>query len=239
VCHVHEKCCAEKKEMKFITLPPYYAGNFTRFPSTSVRFLRDVGVSVVSKDVVVIFCIPSAVVLVVIPIVARHLRSVLEDWAFVSAMSRSWLTAVLAGVEGKIGVPVSRLFTFEAEVSTSKFGQREMSVFPFLLLGSRSGMRSGMRSRGGQGRIGSGRCSRNGTVGGRESDGLLVDAGRFLLLRDDGMSVFADGFHCLLEGSGLFDSEDINSDWIGRGATRWCSKSLSESGVLVVRQESS
>ena len=157
MCHVHEKCCAEKKEMKFITLPPYYAGNFTRFPSTSVRFLRDVGVSVVSKDVVVIFCIPSAVVLVVIPIVARHLRSVLEDWAFVSAMSRSWLTAVLAGVEGKIGVPVSRLFTFEAEVSTSKFGQREMSVFPFLLLGSRSGMRSGMRSRGGQGRIGSGR----------------------------------------------------------------------------------
>jgi len=73
VCHVREKCCTVKKEMKFVTLPLYYAGNLTRFPSTSVRFPRNVGVSVVSKDVVIVFRVPSAIVLVVVPIVARRL----------------------------------------------------------------------------------------------------------------------------------------------------------------------
>ena len=73
MCHVHKKCCTVKKEMKFVTLPPYYAGNLTGFPSTSVRFPRNVGVSVVSEDVVVIFRVPSAIVLVVVPIVARCL----------------------------------------------------------------------------------------------------------------------------------------------------------------------
>ena len=133
VCHVHEKCCTVKKEMKFVTLPPYYAGDLTGFPSTSVRFPRNVGISVISKDVVVVFRIPSAIVLVVVPIVARRLRSVLEDWAVVSAMTRSWLTAVLAGVGGTINVPVSSLGTFEAESATSKFGRREARGFPFLL----------------------------------------------------------------------------------------------------------
>jgi len=108
--------------MKFVTLPPYYAGNLTGFPSTSVRFPRNVGVSVISEDIVVIFHVPSAIVLVVVPIVARCLRSVLEDWAVVSTMTRSWLTAVLAGVGGTINVPVSGPGTFEAESATSKFG---------------------------------------------------------------------------------------------------------------------
>ena len=116
-----------KKEMKFVTLPPYYAGNLTGFPSTSVRFARNVGISVV------VFRVPSAIVLVVVPIVARRLRSVLEDWAVVSAMTRSWLTAVLAGVGGAISVPVSGPSTFEAESATSKFGRREARSFPFLL----------------------------------------------------------------------------------------------------------
>jgi len=98
VCHVHEKCCTVKKEMKFVTLPLCYAGNFTGFPSTSVRFPRNVGISVISKEVVIVFRIPSAVVLMVVPIIACHLRSVLEDWAVVCAMSRSWLTAVFADV---------------------------------------------------------------------------------------------------------------------------------------------
>ena len=134
-----------KKEMKFVTLPPYYAGNLTRFPSTSVRFPRNVGVSIISEDIVVVFRVPSAMVLVVVPIVARHLRSVLEDWAVVSAMTRSWLTAVLAGVGSTFSVPMSRPGTFEAESTTSNFGQREARGFSFLL---RS--RSGIRSRGRQ-----------------------------------------------------------------------------------------
>jgi len=133
VCHVREKCCTAKKEMKFVTLPPYYARNLTGFPSTSVRFPRNVGVSIISKDVVVVFCIPSAIVLVVVPIVACHLRSVLEDWAVVSVMTRSWLTAVLAGVGGTVNIPVSSPGTFEAESATSKFGRRETRGFSFLL----------------------------------------------------------------------------------------------------------
>ena len=145
-----------KKEMKFVTLPPYYAGNLTGFPSTSVRFARNVGISVVSEDIVVVFRVPSAIVLVVVPIVARRLRSVLEDWAVVSAMTRSWLTAVLAGVGGTVNVPVSSPGTFEAESATSKFSRREARGFSFLL-----GSRSGIRSRGGRGRVGSGRHSRN------------------------------------------------------------------------------
>ena len=161
VCHVREKCCTVKKEMKFITLPPYYAGNLTGFPSTSVRFPCNVGVPVVSKDVVIVFHIPSAIVLVVIPIVARHLQSVLEDWAVISAMTRSWLMAVLADVGGTVNIPVSSPGTFEAESATSKFGRRETRGFSFLL-----GNRSGIRLRGGRGRVGSGRRSRNGTVGG-------------------------------------------------------------------------
>ena len=122
VCHVHKKCCTVKKEMKFITLPPYYARNFTRFPSTSVGFPHNVGISVISKDIIVIFCVPSAVVLVVVPIVACRLRSILEDWAVVHVMSRSWLMAVLAGVAGTISIPVSSFGAFEAESKTSKFG---------------------------------------------------------------------------------------------------------------------
>ena len=122
-----------KKEMKFVTLPLYYAGNLTGFPSTSVRFTRNVGISVVSEDIVVVFRVPSAIVLVVVPIIARRLQSVLEDWAVVSTMTRSWLTAVLAGVGGAINVPVSSPGTFEAESATSKFGRREARGFPFLL----------------------------------------------------------------------------------------------------------
>jgi len=161
VCHVRKKCCTVKKEMKFITLPPYYARNLTGFPLTSVRFPRNVGISVVSKDVVVVFRVPSAIVLVVVPIVACCLRSVLEDWAVVSAMTRSWLMAVLAGVGGTINIPMSSPGTFEAESATSKFGRREARGFSFLL-----GNRSGIRSRGGRGRVGSSRRSRNGTVDG-------------------------------------------------------------------------
>ena len=103
-----------KKEMKFVTLPPYYAGNLTGFPSTSVRFACNVGMSVISEEVVVVVHVPSAIVFVVVPIVARRLRSVLEDWAVISAMSRSWLMAVLAGVEGTVSVPMSGVCTFEA-----------------------------------------------------------------------------------------------------------------------------
>ena len=121
MCHVHEKCCIVKKEMKFITLPPYYAGNFTGFPSTSVRFPCNVGVSVVSKDVVVVFHIPSAIVLVAIPIIACHLRSVLEDWIVIHAMSKSWLMTVLTGVASTISVSVSSFSAFEAKSTTSKF----------------------------------------------------------------------------------------------------------------------
>jgi len=73
VCHVHEKCCTMKKEMKFVTLPPYYAGNLTRFPLTSVRFPCNVGMSIVSKEVVVVVHVPSAIVFVVVPIIARCL----------------------------------------------------------------------------------------------------------------------------------------------------------------------
>jgi len=82
--------------------------------------------------------------------------------------------------------------------------------------------------------MGSGRCSRNGTVGGRESDSFLVGVGRFLVLRD-GASIFADGFHGLSESSGFFDGEDVNGDWIGGGSTRWGSESLGEIGAFVVR----
>jgi len=209
VCHVREKCCTVKKEMKFVTLPLYYAGNLTGFPSTSVRFPRNVGVSVVFEDIVIVFRVPSAIVLVVVPIVARRLRSVLEDWAVVSAMTRSWLMAVLAGVGGAIKIPVSCPGTFEAESATSKFSQREARGFSFLL-----GNRSGIRSRGGRGRVGSGRCSRNGTVGGQESDGLWVGVGRFLVLRDDGACIFSDGFHCLLESTGFLDREYVDEDGV-------------------------
>jgi len=133
VCHVHKKCCTVEKEMKFITLPPYYAGNLTSFPSTSVRFPRNVGVSIVSKDVVVIFRIPSAVVLVVIPIIAHCLRSVLEDVAVVRTMSRSWLMAVLAGVTGIICIPMTGVGAFEAKSKAGKFGRRKMSGLSFLM----------------------------------------------------------------------------------------------------------
>ena len=75
------------------------------------------------------------------------------------------MTAVLAGVGGTINIPVSSPGTFEAESATSKFGQREVRGLSFLL-----GSRSGIRLRGGRGRVESGRRSRNGTVGGRESD---------------------------------------------------------------------
>jgi len=209
VCHVHKKCCTIEKEMKFVTLPPYYAGNLTGFPSTSVRFPRNVGVSVVPEDIVVVFRVPSAIVLVVVPIVARRLRSVLEDWAVVSAMARSWLTAVLAGVGGTVNVSMSSLGAFEAESATSKFGRRKARGFSFLL-----GNRSGIRSRGGRGRAWSGRRSRNGTVGGRESDILWAGAGRFLVLRDDGACIFSDGFHCLSESTGFLDGEYVDEDGV-------------------------
>jgi len=209
VYHVREKCCTVKKEKKFVTLPPYYAGNLTGFPSTSVRFSRNVGVSVISKDVIVVFRIPSAIVLVVVPIVARRLRRVLEDWAVVSAMTRSWLTAVLAGVGSTVNVPVSSPGTFEAESATSKFSRRETRGFSFLL-----GNRSGIRSRGGRGRVGSGQRSRNGTVGGRESNSLWAGAGRFLVLRDDSACVFSDGFHCLSESTGFLDGEYVDEDGV-------------------------
>ena len=122
MCHVHEKCCTVEKEMKFLTLPPYYAGNLTRFPSTSVRFPSNVGISIVSKDVIIVFHIPSTVVLVVVPIVAHRLQSVLEDVAVVRAMSRSWLMAVLAGVAGTICVPVTVVGALEAKSEVGKFG---------------------------------------------------------------------------------------------------------------------
>jgi len=122
VCHVRKKYYTVKKEMKFVTLPPCYAGNLTGFPSTSVRFPRNIGISVVSMEVVVVFDVPAAVVLVVVPIVARRLRSVLEDWAVVRAMSRSWLMAVLAGVGGAVGIPVSTFGALETESATGEFG---------------------------------------------------------------------------------------------------------------------
>jgi len=230
VCHVHEKCCTVKKGMKFVTLPPCYAGNFTGFPSTSVRFPRNVGISVISKEVVVVFCVPSSMVLVVVPIVARRLRSVLEDVAVVRAMSRSWLMAVLAGVAGTVGVPVTGISTFEAESEASKFGRRKTSGLSLL--------RScwfGNRSRGGRGRMGSRRRRRNGAVGGGETDVFLVDAGRFLVLRDDCAGVFSDGFHGLSETSGFLDGEDVNKDWVARGSTWRRGESLSKSGRLVIR----
>ena len=76
-------------------------------------------------------------------------------------------------------------------------------------------------------------------MSGRKSDSLLVDVGRFLVLRDDGVSVLTDGIHCLSEAAGLFDGENVDGDWIGRGPSRWGSESLGESGTFVVRGESS
>jgi len=65
--------------------------------------------------------------------------------------------AVLAGVVGTVGVPMTGIGTFEAKSKASKFGRRETSGLSLL--------RScwfGNRSRGGQGRMGSGRRRRNG-----------------------------------------------------------------------------
>ena len=51
-------------------------------------------------------------------------------------------------------------------------------------------------------------------MGGRESDHLRVDAGRFLVLRDDGTCVFLDGFHCLSESTGFLDGEYVDEDGV-------------------------
>jgi len=85
--------------------------------------------------------------------------------------------------------------------------------------------------------VGSGRHSRNGTVGGQESDGFLVDTERFLVLGYDGAGIFSDGFHCLSETSGFLDGEDVNGNRIGRGSARWGRESLSKSVAFVVRRE--
>lgn len=199
-----------KKEMKFVTLPPYYAGNLTGFPSTSVRFPRNVGVSVISEDIVVVFRVPSAIVLVVVPIVARRLRSVLEDVAVVRTMSRSWLMAVFTDVAGTVGVPVTGVGAFETESETSKFGRRETSRLSLLI-----NCWFGNRSRGGRGKAGSGRRRRKSAVGGGEADVLLVDAGRFLVFGDDCAGVFSDGVHGLSESAGFLDGEDVDGDGIG------------------------
>jgi len=63
--------------------------------------------------------------------------------------------------------------------------------------------------------MGSGRRRRNGTVGGGETNGF-VDAGRFLVVRNDRAGVFLDRFHGLSESLGFLDGEDVDKDWIGR-----------------------
>ena len=51
-------------------------------------------------------------------------------------------------------------------------------------------------------------------MGGRKSDSLRVGAGRFLVLRDDGVCIFSDGFHCLSESAGFLDREYVDEDGV-------------------------